>query len=199
MVGPFSQGKVCQPFGAAGRDLSKAELTPPSLRSLGTAGHIAVGERIQLELSWHAWHSASFAQPGSEYMRSTKTNSQVGRCPLVLERGHQVRVTTPPHTPQGHGGGPVGPALSGFFLRPGKLSFTRCISGTFPGLTAPPNSSRRVAPSSGSPAAPTALGLLGPGMQGREAEAPTQEVVLCPGLAARAGSFPALCLVSWRV
>lgn len=78
--------------------MSKAELTPPSLRSLGTTRHIGVGERVQLELSWQTWHSASFAQSGSEYMRSTKTNSQVGRCPLVLERGHQVRMTTPrPH------------------------------------------------------------------------------------------------------
>lgn len=52
VVGPFSQGKVCQPFGAGGRGLSKAALTPPSLRSLGTAGRIGVGERVQLELSW---------------------------------------------------------------------------------------------------------------------------------------------------
>lgn len=48
----------------------EADLTLPGLRSLGRVG---VGERVLLELSWQAWHRASFAQPGSEYRMSPKT------------------------------------------------------------------------------------------------------------------------------
>lgn len=53
--------------------LSQAELALPGLRNLGAPGRTGLGERALSELSWQAWHSASFAGPGSAHVMSTET------------------------------------------------------------------------------------------------------------------------------
>lgn len=164
--------------------MSKAELTLPGLRNLGTPGHMGVGERGRLELSWQAWHSASFAQTGL-YKHAMTIQTDLPSWQMSRGAGERSLRQSDPFLPllQRH----VGRALLarpflGLFLRAGKLSFLPACLGLSLGPDRP-----RPTVQLQEPAAPTALGLLGLEFEGgreRRAEAPPQEVVLCLGLMA---------------
>ena len=144
--------------------------------------HLGVGERVLLELSWQSWHHANFAQPDSEHMTPSKTEL-LG---WEMSSGARERSSKPDDPLSPCRGTAMAPIAQPFSRAPVKsfevlLYALRVWDFPWP-LTGPPISSRRAAP----PQLPV-LGLLGPGMQGREGDGGQRLRLrklcyVCPGL-----------------